>query len=123
MTGRWLRISIIALAVTFPLALMAQKGNPGKAPAKATGDPVAGKTVFQKNCAVCHHAEKVDRKIGPGMKGIFKGKDLPMSHKPNTEANVRLQIEKGNPKKGMPAFETKLSKADMENLVAYLKTL
>ena len=121
MRKRWLKLLILVTTVVFPLALVAQKG--GSAKGASTSDPVAGKAIFQKNCALCHNAEKPGRKIGPSMQGILKGKELPMSHKPSTEANVRLQIDKGNPAKGMPAFGTKLDKAQVESLVAYLKTL
>ena len=62
-------------------------------------------------------------KIGPGLKGLFKAKELPKSHRPATEANVREQIERGNPSKGMPPFGKKLSKADIDNLMAFLKTV
>jgi mono/diheme cytochrome c family protein len=86
----------------------------------------AGQKVFQQNCAMCHYANQAKKKIGPGMKGILKNKELPYSHKPATVANVRAQIEKGNPQgkpMPMPPFGSKLSKPDMSDLVAYLKTL
>lgn len=45
-------------------------------------------------------------------------------HKPVTGANVTQQIEKGNPDaKPMPAFGSMISKTDIDNLLAYLKTL
>lgn len=86
----------------------------------------AGKKVFQQNCAMCHYANQAKKKIGPGLKGILKNKELPYSHKPATVANVREQIEKGNPQgrpMPMPPFGSKLSKSDISNLIAYLKTL
>ena len=54
---------------------------------------------------------------------MFTAKELPKSHRPVSGATVREQIEKGNPSKGMPPFGKKLSKADVDNLIAYLKTL
>ena len=89
----------------------------------ATGEAAAGKALFQKNCTLCHYADKTDKKIGPGLKGLLKNKELPASHKPATEANVRAQIESGNAAKGMPAFGANLSKAEIDSLIAYLKTL
>lgn len=86
----------------------------------------AGQKVFQENCAMCHFANQAKKKIGPGMKSILKNKELPYSHKPATVANIREQIEKGNPDgkpMPMPPFGSKLSKSDMSNLIAYLKTL
>jgi cytochrome c len=89
----------------------------------ATGEAAAGKALFVKNCALCHNADSTVKKIGPGRKGLLKNKERPASHKPATEANVRAQIENGNPAKGMPAFGTKLSKAEIDGLIAYLKTI
>jgi mono/diheme cytochrome c family protein len=88
-----------------------------------TGDAVAGKALFQKNCTLCHYSDKADKKIGPGLKGVLQNKELPASHHPATEANVRAQIEGGNAAKGMPAFGTKLSKTEIDSLIAYLKTV
>lgn len=95
----------------------------GEPPAGAAGDAAAGKALFVKNCALCHNADKADKKIGPGLKAVLKNKELPASHKPATEADVRAQIENGNAAKGMPAFGSKLSKTEIDNLIAYLKTL
>ena len=86
----------------------------------------AGQKVFQENCTMCHFANQAKKKIGPGMKGILKNKELPYSHKAATVANVQEQIEKGNPEgqpMPMPPFGSKLSKSEMSNLIAYLKTL
>jgi mono/diheme cytochrome c family protein len=93
------------------------------ASAGATGEAAAGKALFVKNCALCHNADSAVKKIGPGLKGLLKNKELPASHKPATEANVRAQIENGNAAKGMPAFGAKLPKAEIDSLIAYLKTL
>ena len=95
----------------------------GQPPAGTAGAVAVGKGLFQRNCALCHNADKADKKIGPGLKAVLKNKELPASHKPATEANVRAQIENGNLAKGMPAFGGKLSKAEIDSLFAYLKTL
>ena len=79
--------------------------------------------MFQKNCVLCHNADQAEKKIGPGLKGVFKNKELPASHKPATEANGRAQIENGSLAKGMPAFGAKLSKVEIDSLIAYLKSL
>ncbi len=86
----------------------------------------AGKKVFDENCTMCHFANQTTKKIGPGLKGILKDKELPYSHKPATVANVRKQIEDGNMQAQpmpMPPFGNKLSKAQLNDLIAYLKTL
>ena len=113
---------ILVLALVLPgTAISWAKSKTGLSPA-AKG----GQKVFQQNCAMCHFANQAKKKIGPGMKGILKNKELPDSHQAATVANVREQIEKGNPQgkpMPMPPFGSKLSKSDMSNLIAYLKTL
>jgi mono/diheme cytochrome c family protein len=94
--------------------------------ANLTGPSKPGEKVFQQNCAMCHYADQTKTKIGPGLKGLFEMKELPYAHKPTTEANVRDQVEKGNLQgkpMPMPGFGDKLSKTDMDDLMAYLKTL
>jgi cytochrome c2 len=86
----------------------------------------AGLKVFEDQCTMCHYADQAKNKIGPGLKGVLKNKELPFSHKPATVANVREQIEKGNAQgkpMPMPPFAGKLSEKDMSNLIAYMKTL
>ena len=87
------------------------------------GSAAKGQKLFQQDCNMCHYPDKTEKKIGPGLKGLFKNKVLPMSKKPVTVANVRHQIESGSPTKGMPAFGSKLKPADVADLIAYLKTL
>ena len=96
--------------------------NLGAITPEGKGEAAAGKVLFQKNCVLCHNADQAEKKIGPGLKGVFKNKELPASHRPATEANGRAQIEGGNLAKGMPAFGAKLSKAEIDSLIAYLKT-
>ncbi len=95
---------------------------------KETLSPAAqgGKKVFDQNCSLCHFPTQATTKIGPGLKGLFKMKELPYSHRPVTVANVQEQIEKGNAQgkpMPMPPFASKLSKTDISNVIAYLKTL
>jgi mono/diheme cytochrome c family protein len=83
------------------------------------GDAVKGKAVFQQ-CAVCHNADSDQKKMGPGLKGLFAKAKLTDGKKP-TEANIRSKIEEGG--NGMPAYKDMLTDAEKSNLIAYLKTL
>ena len=65
------------------------------------GDAVKGKDVFQQ-CAVCHNADSDQKKMGPGLKGLFK-KDKLANGKKLTDANIRAKIEEGG--NGMPAYK------------------
>jgi cytochrome c len=84
------------------------------------GDAAKGKEVFESNCSVCHNADSEEKKMGPGLKGLFKHEKLSNGKKP-TEANVRAKINEGGG--GMPAYGDMLSDEEKDNLIAYLKTL
>ena len=89
--------------------------------AAVAADAAAGKKVFTDNCTACHSATTNQTIAGPGLKGLFKNGKMPASGKPVTDANVRNQILNGG--NGMPPFKGQLSDADIDNLIAYLKTL
>ena len=83
------------------------------------GDAAKGKAVFQQ-CRDCHHADSAEKKIGPGLKGLFKRAKL-ADGKKLTEASIRAKIEDGG--NGMIAYKDMLTDAEKDNLIAYLKTL
>ena len=83
------------------------------------GDPEKGKEVFQQ-CSVCHNADSTEKKMGPGLKGLFSRDKMNNGKKP-TEANVRAKIDEGG--NGMPSYKEMLSDDEKDDLIAYLKTL
>src|ERR1700758_182950 len=83
------------------------------------GDAAKGKDVFDQ-CSVCHNADSTEKKIGPGLKGLFKHDKL-VNGKPVTDANVRAKIDEGG--NGMPGYKDILSDQERADLIAYLKTL
>ena len=83
------------------------------------GDPEKGKDVFQQ-CSVCHNADTTEKKMGPGLKGLFSKEKMNNGKKP-TEANVREKVDEGG--NGMPAYKEMLSDEEKDDLIAYLKTL
>lgn len=96
------------------VAVQAQeKSDAGK------GDAEKGKEVFEQ-CGVCHNTDSDEKKMGPGLKGLFKKEKLANGKKP-TEAVIREIIDKGG--NGMPAYEELLTAEEKDNLIAYLKTL
>ena len=92
-----------------------------KAPAAEVAEgPVAeGAMVFQQNCSACHLTDSTATKIGPGLKGIFKGDKFPVSGLAVSEDNFRKQLEK--PLGKMPPFGH-LPPEQVEALIVYLKT-
>ena len=79
----------------------------------------AGKEVFEQ-CSVCHNADSDEKKMGPGLKGLMKKAKMKNGKAP-TDDNVRALVKAGG--NGMPAYEDMLSKDELTNLMAYLKTL
>jgi cytochrome c2 len=83
------------------------------------GDAAKGKELFEQ-CSVCHNADSDEKKMGPGLKGLFKKSKL-SNGKPANEANVRAIVNSGG--NGMPAYESILSDEEKNHVIAYLKTL
>ena len=104
------RIRVIAIAA----ALTA-----GSSAALAAGNAAKGKEVFDQ-CSVCHNADSEEKKIGPGLKGLFKHAKL-VDGKPVNDANVRAKINEGG--NGMPGYKDILSDQEKDDVIAYLKTL
>ena len=87
--------------------------------AAGKGDAAKGKDVFEQ-CGVCHNADSEEKKMGPGLKGLFKKEKMVNGKKP-TESNIRSRVDEGG--QGMPAYKDMLSDQEKDDLIAYLKTL
>ena len=83
-------------------------------------DAKKGQSNFDDNCSVCHNSDSEERKMGPGLKGLFKHEKL-ANGKAVNEANVQGMINEGG--NGMPPFADTLTKAEKDDIVAFLKTL
>ena len=83
------------------------------------GDAAKGKEVFEQ-CSACHYADKEDKKVGPGLKGLFKHAAL-KNGKKVTDDNVKAFINTGG--NGMPSYADLLSDTEKADVIAYLKTL
>jgi len=79
-----------------------------------------GKNLFDANCKFCHNAYNTETLVGPGLKGILKNPELPISKRPATPENVRRQLRR--PFSRMPSFKY-LSDEEVEDIVAFLNTL
>ena len=101
------------------LATVAVMLSAGAFPALAAADAAKGKEVFEQ-CAVCHNADSTEKKMGPGLKGLYKRAKL-SNGKPVNDANVKALINAGG--NGMPAYADMLSDAERGDIIAYLKTL
>jgi mono/diheme cytochrome c family protein len=88
--------------------------------AEATGLAAQGALVFKQNCSACHFPDRKDRKVGPGLLGLFKRSTLPDSGLPVSEETVSNQIINGGKK--MPPFGH-LKEEEIKAIIDYLKSL
>jgi cytochrome c len=86
----------------------------------APSDAARGQGLFDQQCAMCHDASGTERKMGPGLKGLFHRERLANGKKATVE-NVRAQIDNGGG--GMPAYRDMLDERERNDVMAYLKTL
>ena len=122
------RIPLVrGIAVTLALASAASASvilvSAYAAPSK--GNPALGKTVFTKNCVVCH---KADGSGGIKLTGNptpnWKDPKVWADPKRATDDYFRDCITNGKVKSGMVAWgkSGQLKPADIENVIAYIKT-
>ena len=107
------KTSILTLTCALGLTSIALYGQ-------KKGDAAKGKEVFDQ-CSVCHNSDSTERKMGPGLKGLFKKAKLESTGKAPTDANVLEKINGGG--NGMPSYQDVLSDQERTDLLAYLKTL
>jgi len=75
-----------------------------------------GEQIFKQKCTMCHVVKGKGGAIGPDLTRIASAMK---------ENDLKAQLEspkKKNPSSSMPSFKT-LPKADMDDLMGYLKTL
>ncbi len=108
------RLGIVTAGVALALASVAVDK------AKGGGSAEKGKAVFDQQCVMCHNATNTDKKVGPGLKGLYHRPKL-ANGKKATEQNIRAQVDGGG--NGMPAYKDMLSATERDDLQAYLKTL
>src|ERR1700683_1450630 len=92
-----------------------------KAVVPASGaDAAAGRKVFAEQCDACHFANSAEKKVGPGLKGIYKrGKFA--TGKPVNDDEMRVWIQNGG--KDMPAFKDNITAAELREVIGYLHTI
>ncbi len=109
---------LLVAGLTAALLALACDSKPQQQPSAAA---IEGQWIYDNNCAECHENAQPDLlKQPPNLHGLFLRKALP-SGAPATDAQVRMTIIEG---KGiMPAFDQRLGKEDVKDLVEYLHRL
>ena len=89
------------------------------AQASSAGAARRGEAWFYQRCSLCHMGrtvkDEVYQPMGPLLNGTLKGAS------PDREKAIRAQILRGSPR--MPGFEHTFTPAELEELIAYMKTL
>jgi mono/diheme cytochrome c family protein len=119
----------VAIAVLAVAGVVMAQDSPDKAPAKKSSSSSAssaaaaarGKEVFDKKCGVCHYADSDAKKIGPGLKGIGKRGTFTVNNNKVTDESLKTWIENGDTL--MPPFKEVLEAPQIQDVVAYVKTL
>ena len=119
---------VACLNLMFIALLLAQSprtDSSGQKPSGANGASEnaaadRGRAVYKRSCAICHFEASTAKKVGPGMKGIYK-RGTYADGKPVDDASMRAWIEKGG--KDMPGFKDSLKPEQVSDLIVYLKTL
>ena len=103
---------IVSTGLVYVLTVAAQS-----APAGVAGDPAAGKALFdgKGNCLTCHSIENRGSKLGPDLSwiGILRSRES-LRHSlvdPDAAAHIKLSTA------------SRFSAAEIDHLVAYLRTL
>jgi cytochrome c2 len=89
------------------------------ASSEIVGRAEIGGSFFNTSCLSCHYPDTEDKKTGPGLKNLLKKEKMPYSGRPATVENIKQQLMR--PALVMPSF-AKITKQEMADLIAYLKT-
>jgi len=110
-----MRISLLALLMTaFALPLSVQ-----------AADAELGEQIFKKRCAVCHNPLTHQRKIGPGLQGVYERESESGIGK-LTESRLHEWLENPKslkPKTRMPKYGAMRDEVNRQAVIDFLKTL
>ncbi len=110
------------MSLKLPLTLVAVLGFSASTAchAQMSDDATHGKEIFDSKCALCHNADSAEKKIGPGLKGLYARGTMADGTKV-TDESITERIVNG--KIPMPPYKDTLTAAEIKQVVEYLKTL
>ena len=120
-------LAILGTTILAIATAVAAQDPPAKSGTKKTGghavagSAARGKLIFEQKCAICHFADKAEKKIGPGLKGISKRRTFTVNGNKVTTESLTKWIETGDSQ--MPGMKDLLDAAQIRDVVAYVKTL
>lgn len=93
---------------------------PAKPVSQLNPQEYRGYQVYQQDCASCHYADHTGDLHGPSLYALYHKKYLP-SGAPADDARVSAAIMDGHGI--MPGFGSQISNQQLQDLLAYLRTL
>ena len=99
------------------------QADPGEAGEESSDEHLIaqGRAEYMGHCAGCHPTDPDANGYGPTLPGIFDREVIASSGAQITDASVRAQILA--PGGTMPAFEGRLDDDELDEIIAYVKTL
>jgi len=119
--GRSVTLSLAALLAWLALAGCEVERRKSDAELGLNPQQAAGRKIYDSYCDRCHEPYSTRGKKGPGLKGVFQKKYLPLSGLPANDERVGEIIRFGRHE--MPGYSQTLSPQQMEDLLAYMHTL
>lgn len=111
----------LSATILIDAAALASQDAPAKKPATATGDSLSanaaeydGWKVYHSNCDRCHGQDATGSTFASDLRQTVGANGM-------TEATFASVVGGGRPDKGMPAFKSMLSSAQISQLFAYVK--
>ena len=89
-------------------------------PSAQSAEISAGEKVYVQQCDACHFPHSAAKKIGPGLKGIYRKAKF-ADGKAVSDATMIGWVKNGG--KNMPPLAKNLNADEMRELIAYLHTL
>jgi mono/diheme cytochrome c family protein len=111
---------IVLAAVSAALAIAGCSSESSGNVHQLTSQEQHGQRIFTSACGVCHKPDSTAPLNGPGLKGVFKKQYLPSGLKVSDQ-QVRETIQHG--RKNMPPMGGLMDDQQMNDLIAYLRTL
>jgi cytochrome c2 len=114
---------ILVAGLLSPVPAQQRTPPPKTEASQPAAEPVMvarGKIVYRDRCEICHFSESDAKKMGPGLKEIYKRGKFSDGSKVD-DASMEKWITNGS--KNMPPFKGILKPAQIRDLIAYLRTL
>ena len=118
MIPAWVGVALAAITLIEARRAAAQESAPSKAPASgattASQPEYDGWKVFHTHCDRCHGQDATGSSFAPNLRQSVGANGM-------TEPAFASVVADGRPDKGMPAFKTMITDAQIGQLYAYVK--